>query len=37
MGISLEEHLDAEHLAVLEMLPDGLLDLSDVGRGAGDA
>lgn len=30
MGISLEEHLDAEHLAVLEMLPDGLLDLSDV-------
>ena len=30
MGIDLEEHLDAEHLAVLEMLPDGLLDLSDV-------
>ncbi len=30
MGIDLQEHLDAEHLAVLEMLPAGLLDLSDV-------
>ena len=30
MGIDLEERLDAEHLAVLEMLPAGLLDLSDV-------
>ena len=30
MGIDLADHLDAEHLAVLEMLPDRLLDLSDV-------
>ena len=30
MGINLEEHLDADHLAVLEMLPGDLLDLSDL-------
>lgn len=30
MGINLDEHLDAEHLAVLDLLPDGLLDLSDL-------
>ena len=30
MSISLEEHVDAEHLAVLAMLPGGLLDLSDL-------
>lgn len=30
MSINLEEHLDAEHLAVLEMLPGDLLDLSDL-------
>ena len=30
MSINLEDHLDAEHLAVLEMLPGDLLDLSDV-------
>ena len=30
MGINLEDHLDAEHLAVLEMLPGDLLDLSDL-------
>lgn len=39
MGINLEDHLDADHLAVLEMLPDDLLDLSDMdaarGRWAG--
>ena len=30
MGINLEDHLDAEHLAVLELLPGDLLDLSDL-------
>ena len=30
MGIYLEDHLDADHLAVLEMLPSDLLDLSDL-------
>ena len=30
MGINLEEHLDAEHLAVVGMLPGDLLDLSDL-------
>ena len=30
MGIKLEEHLDADHLAVLEGLPGDLLDLSDL-------
>ncbi len=30
MSINLEDHLDAEHLAVLEMLPGDLLDLSDL-------
>lgn len=30
MGINLEEHLDADHLAVLGMLPADLLDLSDL-------
>ena len=30
MGINFEEHLDADHLAVLEMLPGDLLDLSDL-------
>ena len=28
MGINLEDHLDAEHLAALEMLPADLLNLS---------
>lgn len=30
MGINLEDHLDPDHLAVLEMLPADLLDLSDL-------
>ena len=30
MSINLEDHLDADHLAVLEMLPGDLLDLSDL-------
>ncbi|MYB29114.1 MAG: alpha/beta hydrolase, partial [Acidimicrobiaceae bacterium] len=30
MAINLEDHLDADHLAVLEMLPGDLLDLSDL-------
>ena len=30
MGINLQHHLDADHLAVLEMLPGDLLDLSDL-------
>ncbi len=30
MGIRLEDHLDADHLAVLEAIPADLLDLSDV-------
>ena len=30
MGINLEDHLDADHLAVLGMLPADLLDLSDM-------
>ena len=30
MSINLEDHLDAEHLAVLELLPGDLLDFSVV-------
>ena len=30
MAIDLEDHLDAEHLAVLRMLPGGFLDLADI-------
>lgn len=30
MPINLEEHLDADHLAVLQMLPGDLLDMSDI-------
>ncbi len=30
MAINLEDHVDAEHLAVLQMLPGELLDLSDI-------
>ena len=30
MPINLEEHLDEDHLAVLQMLPGDLLDMSDI-------
>ena len=30
MSIILEDHLDADHLAALKMLPAGLLDLTDL-------